>query len=94
MILRRLKKLWSLRTQVPATAKEGQLQSLPLVSYNVLYALEQCTNGLVTIDLTGDDDDGGKDNGGKDVGGSDHGDVAPVTTKPAERLIIDLTDDD
>lgn len=51
----------------------------------------------VTIDLTGDDDDdddGGKDNGGKDVGGSDHGDVAPVTTNPAERLIIDLTDDD
>lgn len=77
--------------------KGGQLQSLPLVSYNVPRPLEQSTNGLVTIDLTGDDDDdddGGKDNGGKDVGGNDHGDVAPVTTNPAERLIIDLTDDD
>ncbi len=51
------------------------------------------------IDLTGDDedsgkDDGGKDDGSKDGGGNDDGHAASVTTKPAEKLIIDLTDDD
>jgi hypothetical protein len=64
-----------------------------------LHPLEQCANSSVTIDLTGDDEDGGKDDGGKDDGGKDDGGngdghAASVTTKPAERLIIDLTDDD
>lgn len=54
-----------------------------------LHPLEQCANSSATIDLTGDDEDGGKDDGGN---GDDH--AASVTTKPAERLIIDLTDDD